>query len=525
MGGGAIASTGGNEEYKKLIDPTKKWYNNRRLIILNGWMVLLLITSSTVGYDGSMLNGLQSIDGWHDYFNNPQDTLLGLFSAIQNIGSFCAYFFTPYVSDGLGRRASIFLGCVIMIIATAIQTASQNVAMFLVARFFIGFGVAFAACAAPLLISEVSYPTYRAPLTSAYNSLWYSGSIIAAWTTFGTEKMGATTWAWRIPSLLQALPSLIQIGLIFFCPESPRWLVSKGREQEALRTLAYYHAEGDEDNALVKYEFEEIRAAIELDRRVEKEVGWKTLFATRGNRRRMNIIIALAFFSQWSGNGLVSYYLNKVFDTVGITNSSTQLLINGILQVWNLFWALLAAFLVDKVGRRPLFLTSLAGMTLFFTLMTITAATYNRDPVKHEKAGHAFIAFIFLYYAAYDVALSPLIVSYTVEILPYHIRAKGLAVFNIAISLSLVFNQYVNPIALGALEWKYYIAYVVVLVFEFIYCYFFVIETKNRTLEETAVLFDGKEKAAEIAAAGLAAEARDRSSSEKVSVPEQEERA
>jgi MFS family permease len=100
-----------------------------------------------------MLNGLQSIDNWQNYFGNPSDTLLGLFSAIQvriywerprgyakhitlqNIGSFCAYFFTPYVSDGLGRRASIFLGCVIMIIATAIQTASQNVAMFLVARY------------------------------------------------------------------------------------------------------------------------------------------------------------------------------------------------------------------------------------------------------------------------------------------------------------------------------------------------------------------------------------------------------
>ncbi|KAH6907064.1 hexose transporter [Coprinopsis sp. MPI-PUGE-AT-0042] len=520
MGGGAIASTGGSEQYKKLVDPTKKWYNNRRLIVLNGWIVLLLITSSTVGYDGSLLNGLQSIPNWHDYFGRPGDTILGLFSAIQNIGSFCAYFFTPYVSDSLGRRASIFLGCVIMIVATAIQTASQNAAMFLVARFFIGFGVAFASCAAPLLISEISYPTYRAPLTSAYNSLWYSGSIIAAWTTFGTEFMGNSTWAWRIPSVLQAVPSLIQIGLVFFCPESPRWLVSKGREGEALRTLAYYHAEGNEDDALVKYELEEIKAAIELDRRVEKEVGWRTLFATRGNRRRMRIIIALAFFSQWSGNGLVSYYLNKVFNTVGITNSSTQLLINGILQVWNLFWALLAAFLVDKVGRRPLFLTSLAGMTLFFTLMTITAAIYAKDSETHQKAGHAFIGFIFLYYAAYDVALSPLVVSYTVEILPYHIRAKGLALFHIVISLSLVFNQYVNPIALGALEWKYYIVYVIVLVFEFIYCFFFVIETKNRTLEETAVLFDGKEKAAELAAAGLAGEEKDRSSHDTVSVAE-----
>ncbi|TFK23349.1 hexose transporter [Coprinopsis marcescibilis] len=514
MAGGVLAPNTPAIDYRTLVDPNRKWYNNRRLLALNGWMVLLLITSSTVGYDGSMLNGLQSIDNWHEYFNNPDDNMLGLLSAIQNIGSFCAFFFTPYVSDGLGRRSSIFFGSIIMVIATVIQTASQNVGMFLAARFVIGFGLAFAACSAPLLVSEVAYPTHRAPLTSAYNSLWYSGSIIAAWTTFGTEFMKDSTWAWRIPSALQALPSVIQIALIFFCPESPRWLISKGRNEQALKTLAYYHADGNEEDPLVKYEYEEIKAAIEFDRTVAAKVGWKTLFATAGNRRRMRIIIALAFFSQWSGNGLVSYYLNKVFDTVGITNSSTQLLLNGILQVWNLIWALAAALVVDKVGRRILFMTSIGGMTLFFTLMTITAAIYAKN--GDDRAGHAFIGFIFLYYAAYDVALSPLIVSYTVEILPYAIRAKGLAVFNIAISLSLVFNQYVNPVALGKLEWRYYIVYVVWLAVEFVFVYFFVIETKNRTLEETAALFDTKEETAALAIAHAAHDAT-LSADEKVS--------
>lgn len=76
-------------------------------------------------------------------------------------------------------------------------------------------------------------------------------------------------------------------------------------ETEALNTLAYYHAEGNREDPLVQYEFEEIKAAIALDRDVAANVGWSALFATPGNRRRMRIIIALAFFSQWSGNGLV----------------------------------------------------------------------------------------------------------------------------------------------------------------------------------------------------------------------------
>jgi len=170
----------------------------------------------------------------------------------------------------------------------------------------------------------------------------------------------------------------------------------------------------------------------------------------------MRIIVALAFFSQWSGNGLVSYYLNKVFDQIGITGSSTQLLINGILQIWNLAWAVGGAFMVNRLGRRFLFLVSASMMTLFYMAQAICFAEYAEH--GNPASGHAVIAFIFLFYAAYDIAFTPLIVSYTVEILPYNIRAKGFNVFNFVISVALIFNQYVNPIALDALSWKYYVS-------------------------------------------------------------------
>jgi len=501
MGGGVVATDGKTQAYGHLIDPTRKWYNNRRLIALNAWIVLLLITSSTNGYDGSMMNGLQAIDQWRLYFKEPNASMLGLLNAIQNIGALCALPFVSYVCDLLGRRSSIFLGASLMCIATVVQTASQSVSMFIGARFLIGFGLTFAAGAAPLLITEIAYPTARAPLTSAYNSLWYSGSIVAAWTTFGSFKI-QNTWSWRIPSALQALPSVIQVCLIWFAPESPRWLVSKGRHEQALKTLAYYHADGNDQDPLVKYEYEEIKNAIDLDESVAKQIGWKTLFATPGNRKRMRIIIAIAFFSQWSGNGLVSYYLNAVLETIGITNGTHKLLINGILQIWNLAWALVASAFVDKIGRRLLFITSTVGMLLFFIMQTVCSAVYAKN--QNNSAAYAVIAAIFLFYAAYDIAYSPLIVTYTVEILPYQIRAKGFVVFNFTISLALIFNQYVNPVALDKLQWKYYLVYVCWLAFELVFVYFFVIETKNRTLEETAALFDGEDAANELAAGAVA---------------------
>ncbi|KAJ7185220.1 hexose transporter [Mycena filopes] len=490
MAGGPAATTGATNAYTHLMDPNRKWYNNRRLITLNAWIVLLLITSSTNGYDGSMMNGLQSLTQWENYFNKPTKGKLGLLNAIQNIGALAGYPFAPYLSDGIGRRPTVFLGALIMCIATAVQTASQSVGMFIGARFLIGFGLTFAANAAPMLVTELSYPKYRAPLTSTYNSLWYSGAIVAAWATFGTFKI-QSTWAWRVPSLLQALPSILQVCLVLFAPESPRFLVSKGKEAEALRTLAYYHADGNEEDPLVKYEFEEIKAAIDFDRAVAANVGWKSFLQSAGNRKRVRIIVAIAFFSQWSANGLVSYYLNKVLTSIGVTSPTIQLLINGILQIWNLAWALAASSMVERFGRRLLFMTSVCGMLLFFTMQTICTARFQID--GNESAAHAVIAFIFLYYAAYDLAFTPLIVTYTLEILPYNIRAKGFNIFNFTISLALIFNQYVNPIALDAIAWKYYVVYCVWLLFEGVFLYIYVIETKNRTLEETAAIFDGED--------------------------------
>jgi len=268
----------------------------------------------------------------------------------------------------------------------------------------------------------------------------------------------------------------------------------RGREQEALDILAYYHAKGNAKDPLVEYEFQEVKTAIQLDRQVASSVGWLTLFKTPGNRKRMRIIIAIAFFSQWSGNGLASYYLNRVLDAVGVTDPTIQLLINGVLQIYNFIICVFASMWCDKIGRRKLFIAATAGMLVTWVFETICFAVYSKT--GHAAAGHAFIAMIFIFSTFYALAYSPLIVTYTVEILPYNLRSKGFTVFNFTISLSLIFNQYVNPIALQNIGWKYYLVYVAWLSFELAFICRYLVETKNRTLEETAALFDGDDQVA-----------------------------
>lgn len=488
---GPTIVTEGSATYAHLLD-SRPWYRNKRLIILNFWISIMFVTSYTYGYDGSMMNGLQSLTQWNEAFGYPAGGKLGLLNAIQNIGTLCAYPFAPYMSDGMGRRFSIIFGASVMIVATVIQTASNSVQMFIGARFLIGFGQTFAASAAPLLVHEVAYPSHRSQASSMYVSLWFLGSIVAAWSTYGTFTI-QNSWAWRIPSALQGVSSLIQVLLIWFVPESPRWLVSKGKEERALQVLAYYHTNGNAQDPLVQYELEEIKAAIAFDREVAGNVGWLSLIRTPGNRKRLRLAIAIVVFSQWSGNGLIAYYLNKVLIAIGITNPKTQLLLNGSLNTYNFFVTITAGFNCTRVGRRPLLLTSCAGMIIFWTAQTICFSIHQNT--GSIPAGYAVVAFIFLFYTSYNIAFPPLLASYPIEIFPYPLRAKGYMVANFMMTLSLIFNQYVNPIALEALQWKYYLVYIAWLCFEFAFCYFFIVETKNRTLEETAAIFDGEKGA------------------------------
>ena len=264
--------------------------------------------------------------------------------------------------------------------------------------------------------------------------------------------------------------------------------MSKGMNEKALSILAHVHAEGDANDELVQLEYEEIKETIAIEKELE-QTGWLEIFKTKGNRHRFIILISAGFFSQWSGNGLVSYYISGVLTTIGITDPEMQLKINGVLNIWNAVVAITMCFFVDKIGRRPLFLISTGGMCGSFVIWTILSERFDATHVKAN--GSAVVFMIFLYYTFYNLAWSGLLVGYTVEILPYSIRAKAMCYMFGCVDLALFFNTYINPIALDDIGWKYYIVYCVWLFVELIVVYFFYIETKNTPLEEIARHFDG----------------------------------
>lgn len=189
-------------------------------------------------------------------------------------------------------------------------------------RFILGFGIAFVTCAGPALLSELAHPRFRGTLVSFFNPFWYLGSIMVAWTCFGTSHMAPTeTWNWRIPSLLQALIPCCVLPLVYFVPESPRWLISKHRDAEASAIIAKYHGNGDPNDALVVTQVSEIQMAIE---QAKEGVAWKALLTHKANLHRLFIVVTMVLMTLWCGQNIITFYFSSILNSVGVTATTAQ---------------------------------------------------------------------------------------------------------------------------------------------------------------------------------------------------------
>jgi sugar porter (SP) family MFS transporter len=467
----------------------KPFWKDTSLIKLNTLLLCALLTQVASGFDSSMLNGMQSLPQWRKYFGHPTGTRLGAMSFGPTGGTLISVLVSSQLCERFGRRYPICGGSLIIIFGSILQTAAINYGMFVAARFFIGFGLGIVATAAPPLLSEVAYPAHRGKLVSFYLVTWSLGSLIAAWITYGTFKMTNSSWSWRIPSVLQCFFSLIQAVLSLFAPESPRWLIYNGRRQEALDILTKYHAGGDPNSRLVRFEMAEITATLEVEK-MQKMSRWTEWVATRGNRHRLFLALYIPAMLQWAGNGLTSYYLSKVLNTINVTDSRTQLIINACLSVWSFLTAAFFATLVDRAGRRRLFLSGMGGMGISYIIWTICSALNQEKDFKDKGFAAAVLLMIFIFSACYHMC-SPVAPTYIMEVVPYSLRAKASMMYQLTGNLAGIYNSFANPVAMDAIAWRYYIVWCVVIGIHFTMIYFFFPETKGKGLEEVAEIFDG----------------------------------
>lgn len=230
---------------------------------------------------------------------NPN--IVGLIIAACSLGALISFAPASYIADMFGRKTCVGIGCGIVIVGAAIQTAVKNHWAFFGTRILSGIGMGITQTAAPLLATEIAHPRQRQTATALYNASWCLGAIGSAAITFATIGI-ENSWSWRVPCLLQISYPLFQIfGLIVFVPESPRWLVSKGRKEEALAILSKYHANGDEDDELVQWEYSLICSTITAE--VTNRTTWSSFFSSKGNMHRLAICVLVGLMQEWAGNG------------------------------------------------------------------------------------------------------------------------------------------------------------------------------------------------------------------------------
>ncbi|PUU82756.1 general substrate transporter [Tuber borchii] len=450
-------------------------------------LLVSYLVSTMNGYDGSLMGAVNDMKQYQKSFGlNGKGSSTGIVFMIYNLGQIAAFPAIGWLADGYGRRWGMFVGCVIVIVGTAVQATASGLGQFEGGRFILGFGAAIATGSAPAYAVELSHPAYRGTQAGLFNVCWYLGSIIAAWCCVGSNRHMDNSWAWRTPTVVQAAIPAIVAALIFFLPESPRWLIAQGRDEEAIEILAKYHGEGDRHSPVVQIEFQEMREHIGT---VSSDKIWwdyRDLVNTRTARYRLGLVIAVAFFGQWSGNNVVSYYMPTMFQQTGIESSDTRLVLNGIYPVFCMFAAIWGATLLDKLGRRPMLIGATAFTVVCFSIITAGTAVSSTS----KGASYAVIAFIYIFGMAFSWAYTPLQTLYSSEVLETRTRAKGSGLNFLFVNIAMCVNTFAAPVAMEAIGWRYYIVFIGWNCFEVFVIWMWFVETAGHTLEQMTEIFE-----------------------------------
>lgn len=272
------------------------------------------------------------------------------------------------VSDALGRKKSIAAACVVFITGSIIKIAANGFGMLLLGRIITGVGVGCGFVVAPVYIAEITPPRVRGRLTSLTDISINLGIVIGYLIAFiCAETIDSTSGKWRMMLGISIVPPFIILSSLCLLPESPRWLLGRGREAEAFYVLCTI-VSGAED---AKKELGEIKAVVgeEMDRRAT----WSELLSPTQPALRATVLLGLGLgiAQQASGSEAAVYYSPNILEDAGLYSDSEQLGGNILVGLFKLTGEVFAFFFVDRTGRRPLLLTSSGLVTFFLFILAI----------------------------------------------------------------------------------------------------------------------------------------------------------
>ncbi len=357
------------------------------------------------GFDTGVISG--AIPFLQNYFTLT-DSQVENVTALGLIGAVVGALVTGRLTDYLGRKKVILASAFIFATGAVWSGFAPTVPQLMVSRFYLGLAIGVSSFAVPLYISEISPTKIRGTLVSMFQLLITVG-ILSAYLSDRAFANNSNPESWRPMLIVGIVPALILFIGMFFLPETPRWLMSKGRDEEGRKILTR-----TESPEFLEKVIEEMKKDIEMDK---KQADWRAIFQP-WLRNALIIAVGIMFFQQFVGINTVIYYSPKIFLAAGFQGAEAAIAASIIVGVVNVLFTIVSLFVIDKLGRRKLYFIGVTG--IFFSLVGMGLGFII------PGAGKWFLVISMLFYIAFfAISLGPLGWLIITEVFPTRVRGLG----------------------------------------------------------------------------------------------------
>ncbi|ORY94510.1 and other transporter-domain-containing protein [Syncephalastrum racemosum] len=460
-------------------------------------------------YEFSVLTGVVTMPNFQTEIATSKDSS-SLVSTLM-AGAFFGALASGPLADIAGRRGLMALGTLIFGLGGILQTGASAISHVYAGRAVTGVSIGFLSMVVPLYQSEIAPKNYRGRLISIQQFSITLGICVANWINFGTMTI-ANSSSWRLPLGLPLIPAFVYLIGTLFLPQSPRYLIFKHKDKEALQVLSQIRGDGTIYHPDVLMEFAEIKQSISFEQSLDSRRYWR-LFqrGTENNRKRLLLGMAVQIFQQLTGANALFLYAPQIFQAAGIKGRYTSLFANGISGLVNLVFTVPPILFIDRIGRRP---TLIAGsivccicvilMTILSALTGLTSAIGDNSsetaPVQMHplstlsnidegEATIAFIVMMYLFIASYACSWGPIGWIYPAELYSQEVRAQALGITTAA---NWLFNYGVTeltPLMYANIEWRAFLVYSIFCAVIPCIVYRYFPETMGKSLEEVDLVF------------------------------------
>ncbi len=427
------------------------------------------------GYDTGVISGALLFIK-HDYALSS--LMQGLIVSLLLVGAVVGALSGGQLADRFGRRWTALLAAIIFGLGALAAAFTPSVGFLLFARFLLGLGVGLASLVVPLYIAEIAPRDTRGALVSL-NQLMITVGILVSY-LIGVAFTPIEGWRWMFG--LAVIPAVILGGGMFLLPESPRWLFEHDLIDRARAVLSRTRSEAE-----VEQEIQEIQA-IKRQEEQQEQVGYRELLAPF-LRPALIVGVGLAIFQQVTGINTVIYYAPTILQSTGFSAGTAIAATSVGVGLVNVGFTVLAVWLIDRVGRKPLLFVGLIGMIVALFVLGLVFAL---GAAGSTLLGVLATLCLALYIASFAISLGPVFWLMISEIYPLNIRGKAMSVASLCnwgsnFIVSLTFLLLVNALGQTGTFW----IYAAIGILAWIFIYFLVPETKGRSLEEIEASFRG----------------------------------